>query len=496
MPFDQSVPNRGAVAEPILTAEPILLDDRQMREFVTRGYLTFRLDLPEAFHRRVRERALEDIGRCEAAGIRSPLNNALPRIPELRRVFDHPRVAGALTSILGAGYYLHLHRHMHDNRPGSDAQTIHQDSLGNSRYAVDGNRRHHHCRWAMAFYYPQDTTLDMGPSAVAPGSQYLTEGAGLDAEQALEGPAGTVTVVHYDLFHRGLANRSGDTRLMIKFLFARMEDPVRPSWNAAQAAWPEEPGSDARDRQRVWRHHWRWFRGESAANGDGAATDVRALERDLDHADEWRGLAAAYGLGAAGAAGAPALLAALTGSDPVARRRAAYGFGPLGRAGVGGLTEAAGHDEAEVRARAVDVLGDAGRAAGGAVPALGARLRDESSDVRALAADALGIAGQGSTAGGEAAAGRAARELTTAMKDADAVVRRNAALSLARLGPAAADAVPALERALDEEDHYVRGYAVQALRRVATPRATAALLHHLETARWDPRQDALGAGAA
>ena len=237
MPFDQSVPNRGAAAE------PLLLDDRQMREFVTRGYLTFRLDLPEAFHRHVRERALEDIRRCEEAGIRSPLNNALPRIPALRRVFDHPRVAGALTSILGAGYYLHLHRHMHDNRPGSDAQTIHQDSLHNSRFAVDGNRRHHHCRWAMAFYYPQDTTLDMGPSAVAPGSQYLTEGAGLDAEQALEGPAGTVTIVHYDLFHRGLANRSGDTRLMIKFLFARMEEPVRPSWNATQAAWPEERGS-------------------------------------------------------------------------------------------------------------------------------------------------------------------------------------------------------------------------------------------------------------
>ena len=487
MPFDQIT-----AADPVLTAEPILLDDRQMREFVTRGYLTFRLDLPEAFHRQVRERALEDIRRCEDAGIRSPLNNALPRIPELRRVFDHPSVAGALTSILGAGYYLHLHRHMHDNRPGSDAQTIHQDSLGNSRYAVDGNRRHHHCRWAMAFYYPQDTTLDMGPSAVVPCSQYLTEGAGLDAEQALEGPAGTVTVVHYDLFHRGLANRSDDTRLMIKFLFARMEEPVRPSWNATQAAWPEDQGESPRDRQPVWRHHWRWFRGESAANGDGAAAaaDVRALERDLDHADEWRGLAAAYGLGAAGAAGAPALLAALTGSDRVARRRAAYGFGPLGRAGVGGLVAAAGHDDAEVRARAVDVLGDVGRAAGDAVPALGARLRDESSDVRALAADALGIAGQGSTAG------RAARELTTAMEDADAVVRRNAALSLARLGPAAAGAVPALERALDEEDHYVRGYAVQALRRVATPRATAALLHHLETARWDPRQDALAAGAA
>ena len=50
MPFDQSVPDRGT------TADPVLLDDRQMREFVTRGYLTFRLELPEAFHRRVRQR--------------------------------------------------------------------------------------------------------------------------------------------------------------------------------------------------------------------------------------------------------------------------------------------------------------------------------------------------------------------------------------------------------------------------------------------------------
>ena len=494
MPSDRSM-----LADQSSGTGRILLDDRQMRQFVTRGYLTFHLDLPDAFHRHIRERAAEELGRCAAAGLGSPLNNALPRIPELRRVFDHPRIAGALTSILGAGYYLHLHRHMHDNRPGSDAQTIHQDSLFNSRYAVDGNRRHHHCRWAMAFYYPQDTTLDMGPSAVVPCSQYLTEGAELDAEQALAGPPGTVTVVHYDLFHRGLANRSGDTRLMIKFLFARMEEPVRPSWNAPQAAWPEDPGEDFRYRQRVWRHQWRWFSGDCAANGEeeaAAAADVRALQRDLDHADEWRGLAAAYALGAAGTAGAPALQAALTGGDPVARRRAAYGFGPLGRAGIGDLVAAAEHGDAEVRARAVDVIGDVGLAAGDAVPALSAWLREEATDVRALAADALGIAGQGSTAAGEAVAGRAALGLTTAMEDADAVVRRNAALSLARLGPAAGGAVPALERALAADDHYVRGYAVQALRRIATPRATTALLNHLETARWDPRQDVLAAGAA
>ena len=271
-----------------MEAEPILLDDRQMRDFITRGYLTFRLDLSETFHREIRERATEEIRRCEDAGLSSPLNNLLPRIPALRRVFGDPRVTGALTSVLGSGYYLHLHRHMHDNRPGSDPQSIHQDSLFNSRYAVDGNRRHHPCRWAMVLYYPQDTTLAMGPSAVVPCSQYLTEGARLDDEQPLSGEAGTVTIVHCDLFHRGLANRSGGTRLMIKFLFTRMEEPVRASWNAAQTVWPEEPDEDSSDRHRVWRHHWGWFHGNFGVSDDemAASADVRALECDLAHVDE------------------------------------------------------------------------------------------------------------------------------------------------------------------------------------------------------------------
>ena len=470
-----------------IESDPILLDDRQMKEFIARGYLTFRLDLPDAFHRELHERATEEIVRCEDAGIHSPLNNVLPRIPALNRVFGHPRISGALTSILGAGYYMHLHRHMHNNQPGSEAQTIHQDSLFNSRYAVDGNRRHHHCRWAMALYYPQETTLDMGPSAVVPYSQYLTEGAELDDEKPLLGAAGTVTVIHYDLFHRGLANMSKGTRLMIKFLFTRMDEPVQASWNTSQSEWSREPGEDCGDRQRVWHHHWQWFQGKADVN-DGAG-DVRSIESDLSHSDEWRGLGAAYRLGAAGDAGCSVLLAALTGNDPVSRRRAAYGFGPLSQKGIDGLVDALGHDDPQVRARVVDALGDAGRAADGAVKALGLCLRDDSSDVRSLAADALGITGQGTAI----TRGMAARDLIIAMDDEEAIVRRNAALSLARLGPAAAGAVEALECALDEEDHYVRGYAVQALRRIATPRASAVLLNHLEIARWDPRQDILAA---
>ena len=45
----------------------------------------------------------------------NPGNNLLPRIRELRKVFDHPVVTGALTSVLGPNYMMHAHRHGHFN---------------------------------------------------------------------------------------------------------------------------------------------------------------------------------------------------------------------------------------------------------------------------------------------------------------------------------------------------------------------------------------------
>ena len=111
---------------------PVLLDDYTMQDFIREGYITFKLDLPGSYHRMVYQK-IEDL--ISAHG--NPLNNLHPRIPELQQVFDHPRVHGALQSILGADYYLHLHRHVHDRGPGFKDQNLHKDSLDNSRFAVD-----------------------------------------------------------------------------------------------------------------------------------------------------------------------------------------------------------------------------------------------------------------------------------------------------------------------------------------------------------------------
>ena len=88
------------------------LTDAELQRFLIDGYLTVRPELPAAFHRRAYDRigtVLERTG--------NPRNNILPQVPELQRVFGHPRVTAALASILGDGYYLHMHRHCHDRSP-------------------------------------------------------------------------------------------------------------------------------------------------------------------------------------------------------------------------------------------------------------------------------------------------------------------------------------------------------------------------------------------
>jgi HEAT repeat protein len=74
--------------------------------------------------------------------------------------------------------------------------------------------------------------------------------------------------------------------------------------------------------------------------------------------------------------------------------------------------------------------------------------------------------------------------LSAAIKDPDPQVRFSAALSLAQIGPAAEAAVPALQDALNDENRYVPGYAVEALERIATPGALRVLMPYLKSARW------------
>ena len=102
---------------------------------------------------------------------------------------------------------------------------------------------------------------------------------------------------------------------------------------------------------------------------------------------------------------------------------------------------------------------------------------DADPAVRLNAVEALGLK-RGTDA--------AALALGKALDDEDDEVRFNAALALARLGPAAAPAIPALRAALTDGNRYTMGYAAEALERIGTREALAVLIPFLRIHRWCP----------
>lgn len=111
-------------------------DDETMRDFLVNGYCVLKVDLPQEFHERIFEKT-----KAILAEDGNPGNNILPRIPEVQQVFDNPVVVGALTSLLGPSYVMHVHRFAHPNGPGGQGGGWHKDSYwGYSRV------RDHHPR--------------------------------------------------------------------------------------------------------------------------------------------------------------------------------------------------------------------------------------------------------------------------------------------------------------------------------------------------------------
>ena len=456
----------------------VKLNDAQMGQYIRDGYVMLETGLPRKFHEELFRKTGEVF---EKEG--NPGNNLVPRLPDVGRVVGDPAVTGALASILGDDYFMEPHRHCHYNAPGSTGQELHKDSF---------TRRRHRTRRVLAFYYPQDTTEDMGPTAVVPGSHYYnTSDGALDAggEVLVTVNAGAVVIANYDIWHRGTANRSDRPRYMMKFLVARMSEPGSSSSNGGGGA------SVDGGRHTAMRHHmWSWHFGAGTGNGGVARggsvsslVDIVASGRERDAID------AAYELGEAGNAAVPALIELLdddSGREWWEQKRssikgrgltspsanASYGLTTAGRAAVPALIDRTKDARWWLRATAAETLGDIGPAAAEAVPALEELAADELSEVRSEAVHALGTVGQRDT--------DAVRALARSLSDEDASVRREASLALARTGARAEAAAPSLVAALQDEDRYVRGNSVHALYLIDTADTRDALLSYLMASRW------------
>ena len=450
----------------------ILLSDSQMQQFIVNGYVTVKADFPAAFHESVRAQA-EEIFSTRG----NPGNDILPAIPQLSELFSHPAVTGALTSILGPGYAMHPHRHCHLTPPSQSGQRHHQDS-----YEADQNVRHHRIRWAMAFYYPQDVTAEMGPTSVLPSSQYYTsrEQAEKKNELLLCGEAGTVTIVHYDLWHRATTNRSDLNRFMMKFLFCRMQEPTVPSWNCTSPSWRESATGD--QLTQLWHSLWNWHQGNDSSRENGKEADAKLNSTVDDNRNvyvesgalsEGDQLERVYRLSRQGQEGTKALMESLA-ADAASLLEAnlaaqhtnpsqlssGFGLSAQGAGAVPYIVDKLNSEEWPLRAAAADILGDIGLPASNATPFLLDALDDDSSWVRRNAAEALG------NIASPEAVNSLARVLT---EDNCHYVRHNAALSLAKIGPDADRARPALEQALEDENLYVRENSRMAQARIGRP---------------------------
>ena len=467
-----------------------LLCDEQVQQFIVNGYINVRADYPEPFHQEVYqqiETVFEEEGNLG--------NNILPRIPQIGQVYEHPNVKGALTSLLGPGYIMNPHRHCHLNPPGRKGQSWHKDC-----YVYDHNVRHPRFYWVLGFYYPQDTTEHMGATGILPGKHMYKQISNPvpskteETELKLCGPAGTVALVHFDVWHRATENVSDKNRYMLKFQFARGQEPLEPAWDHHRRVWA--PGIDDAHSE-ISQDVWHWMCGEKGGSvkaGDDAQV-VELMSQFSDGSETGR-LKNAYQLAELGLPAVSALVAAMReetlatldeteaktadnahGTNPTIGI-AAHALSVMGEVAVPALADVLNDEHWWVRAVAANVLGRMGKDALGAEAALLGAVGDDHWWVRRNAIEALGMIGVASDTFIDA--------LGLAVGDEDYRVRRNAALALRKVGSAGASAIPGLIPMLEDENRYNRFYATLALRGIGTPEAQEVLLDQLFVSRWCP----------
>lgn len=466
-----------------------LLRDNDIQQFITDGYIQVNAELPMEFHQdlyRKIETVLEEEG--------NPGNNILPRIPEIQRVFDQPKVRGALTSLLGPGYLMHPHRYCHLNKPGSSDQQWHKDD-----YIFDHNVRHARCRWVMAFYYPQDVSMEMGPTGLLPGMQHHNQISNCDASKSTEtafslcGPAGTVSIVNFDSWHRATENVSTKNRYMLKFQFTRTDEPTNPAWKSKNLDWRPE---QKRALPAVSELVWQWMAGRGGRIAENGVTIERCLAA-LDDPNEEVRLQAAYSLGRKGKQAVEPLVERLcaireeealanvprnpanpTGGNP-SELPVAYGLSAVGTPAVTHLKRLLEDDAWWVRATAADILGDIGLSAKRTLPSLLRSLDDDNAWVRRNGSEAIGIIGGFGPDN--------VSKVREALRDEDERVRRNVAYALAKHPPQDKNLLADLVT-LSENDtgRYVRHYALTALARVMTKKGHEALGETMLASRWCP----------
>ena len=200
-----------------------------------------------------------------------------------------------------------------------------------------------------------------------------------------------------------------------------------------------------------------------------SSDDVPALLEALQSADFLSQPGIVQQIEALGDAAVPALVNAMNEGDTRLRHQSIEILGRIGpdaKAATPDLIGSLTDDEAQIRRNAAWALGRVGEQAGDALPVLLETALDEEWDVRADAVWAMGKVIEDNGDWGSVDADLV-EAVISHLSDYNHHVRWSAAWSLARFGPGAEAALPALLEALNDYNYEVRASAAVALGRVA-----------------------------
>ena len=181
------------------------LDDYQMLEVCKKGYLALEGVVPNEINERVCA-YLETNTSYEPTAIL--LENWF-----VDAVIKQPQAVGAVRALLGKDFGL---------------PSWHRD--GGSKYTPEVMN-------LQVFYLPQTTTLELGPTEVLPGSHFLYSGSGymgqldkIKGTEFLSGPAGSIFITIYSIWHRRSSSTRATTsgiRNLLKYNYFRTTPPKR-----------------------------------------------------------------------------------------------------------------------------------------------------------------------------------------------------------------------------------------------------------------------------
>ena len=195
------------------------LSDTQVIDFCSNGFLMLEGVVPDETNRRTVQ-YLDEHPLLQPDGI-------LREEWFVKNVFLQPDAAGAVRSLLGKDFKLPNRMANHRTECPAPAQGWHFD--GGSKYGPELD-------YLQVFYYPEECTMEMGPTELLPGSHFLSNLRNYMGHYGrIRGSyhsvarAGTIFITVYSIWHRRSASTGTGIRNLLKYNYWR-SGPPRRDW--------------------------------------------------------------------------------------------------------------------------------------------------------------------------------------------------------------------------------------------------------------------------